>query len=166
MFCLGLVLTGLLLAAAGLPFGILTRMTPVGDALQMVPWNLWSGGILGTFLLVGTGIRKKWVAPRALTFLGRISYGLYLYHLLVFFFYNWIAKRTDFEARLGWSLWMRTWVTVVFAGLGSVALAQVSRTFFEEPFLRLKDRWTPKIGASLQTTPGNDSAVLERKPSK
>jgi peptidoglycan/LPS O-acetylase OafA/YrhL len=151
-FCLGLMLTGSLLAVAGLPFGIQTRMTPVGDALQWVPWNLWSGGILGIFLLVGTGIHKKWVAPQALTFFGQISYGLYLYHLFVFFLYHWVAKQTGFEARLGLSMWMRTWSSMVCAGLGSIALASLSRTYFEEPFLRLKDRWTSKVGAQLHAT--------------
>jgi peptidoglycan/LPS O-acetylase OafA/YrhL len=150
--CLGLILTGTVLAVAGLPFGIRTRMSPVGEALQWVPWNLWSGGVLGIFLLVGTGTHRKWVTPRVLIFFGQISYGLYLYHLFVFFLYQWVAKQAGFETRFGLSMWMRTWSLMVCGGLGSIALASLSRTYFEETFLRLKDRWTPKVVARLPAT--------------
>jgi peptidoglycan/LPS O-acetylase OafA/YrhL len=141
---LGFFVAGFAIALAGLPFGIQTRMTPVGEALQWVPWNLWCGGILGIFLLVGSGPNKKWVAPKALIFFGQISYGLYLYHLFVFQLYKWIANRTGLEERLDLSLWARTWCYMFFAGLGAIAVAYLSRKYFEEPFLRLKDRWTPK----------------------
>jgi peptidoglycan/LPS O-acetylase OafA/YrhL len=150
--CLGLILMGALLAVAGLPFGIRTRMSPVGAALQWVPWNLWSGGLLGIFLLVGTGTHRKWVTPRVLIFFGQISYGLYLYHLFFFFLYHWVAKQTGFEARFSLSMWVRTWSLMVCMGLGSIALALLSRTYFEEAFLRLKDRWTPKVVTRLPTT--------------
>jgi len=135
---------GLLIALGGLPFGIETRTTSVGEALQWVPWNFWFGGILGMFLLAGSGPYKNWVAPKVLVFFGQISYGLYLYHLFVFQFYRWIAKRTGFEEHLGLSLWMRTWSYMICGGLAAIALAYLSRKYFEEPFLRLKDRWTPK----------------------
>jgi peptidoglycan/LPS O-acetylase OafA/YrhL len=143
-FSVGLIVVGFAIALAGLPFGIVSRMTPVGEALQWVPWNLWCGGLLGIFLLVGSGPGKKWVAPKVLIFFGQISYGLYLYHLFVFQLYHWIAKRTGFETRLDLSLWARTWCYMLFAGLSAIAVAYLSRKYFEEPFLRLKDRWTPK----------------------
>jgi peptidoglycan/LPS O-acetylase OafA/YrhL len=141
---MGLIVVGFVIALAGLPFGIQTRMRPVGEALQWVPWNLWCGGVLGIFLLVGSGPRKKWVALKVLIFFGQISYGLYLYHLFVFQLYHWIAKRTGFEERMDLSLWARTWCYMFCAGLGAIAVAYLSRKYFEEPFLRLKDRWTPK----------------------
>jgi peptidoglycan/LPS O-acetylase OafA/YrhL len=99
-FSVVLIVVGFAIALGGLPFGIQTRMNPVGEALQWVPWNLWCGGVLGVFLLIGSGPDKKWVAPKALIFFGQISYGLYLYHLFVFQLYRWIANRTGFEARL------------------------------------------------------------------
>jgi peptidoglycan/LPS O-acetylase OafA/YrhL len=44
---------------------------------------------------------------------------------------------------------MSTWLFLVCAGLVSIALASFSRTFFEEPFLRLKDRWRLKTVAPV-----------------
>lgn len=152
--CFGLILTGSLLALAGLPFGIQTRMTPVGESLQWVPWNLWSGGLLGIFLLVGSSVHRNWVAPQMLIFFGKISYGLYLYHLFVFTFYHWVVKRTELASRFGMNEWMGTWSFLVCAGLTSIAIASFSRTFFEEPFLRLKDRWRPKTVAPMSTAAG------------
>jgi peptidoglycan/LPS O-acetylase OafA/YrhL len=84
-FSMALVAVGFAIALAGLPFGIQTRMNPVGEALQWVPCNLWCVGLLGVFLLIGSGPDKKWVAPRVLIFFGQISYGLYPYHLFVTF---------------------------------------------------------------------------------
>jgi peptidoglycan/LPS O-acetylase OafA/YrhL len=153
-FSLALFAAGLLIALAGLPFGIQSRMNPVGEALQWVPWNFWFGGVLGVFLLAGSGAYKKWVAPKSLIFFGQISYGLYLYHLFVFQFYAWTSKRTGFETRLGFSLWTRTWARMICAGLAAITLAYLSRKYFEEPFLRLKGRWTPKsTGQEVATKP-------------
>src|SRR5579862_636212 len=74
---------GLAVFAAGYPFGILHRTNVVGNTLQTVPWNLFFTGIL-LFML---GLRSSffsgiWTKP--LRFLGYISYGLYLIHILVF----------------------------------------------------------------------------------
>jgi peptidoglycan/LPS O-acetylase OafA/YrhL len=161
---------GSLIALAGWPFGIETRMTAVGETLQEVPWNFWSGGVLGMFLLVGSGAYKKWVAPRALIFFGQISYGLYLYHLFVFQLYGWTAKRTGFEIWLGFSLWSRIWARMICAGLAAIVLAYLSRKYFEEPFLRLKNRWTPKpaeqlIATQPGTRPGEESVLREAEES-
>jgi peptidoglycan/LPS O-acetylase OafA/YrhL len=152
-FSIGLIVVGFAVALAGLPFGIQTRMTPVGEALQWVPWNLWCGGVLGIFLLVGSGPNRKWVAPKVLIFFGQISYGLYLYHLFVFQLYKWIANRTGFEVRLDLGLWARTWCYLLCAGLAAIAVAYLSRKYFEEPFLRLKDRWTPNQVKQETATP-------------
>jgi peptidoglycan/LPS O-acetylase OafA/YrhL len=133
-----LIGVGLLIDLGRLPFGIEMRATPVAEALQRVRWNLWFGGILGVFLLAGSA-HKKWVAPKGLIFFGQISYGLYLYHLFVFQLYAWIARRSGFEVRSGFSLWTGSWIRMFCAGLAAIALAYLSRTYFEEPFLRLKD---------------------------
>src|SRR5271165_2040925 len=85
--------SAVLLTLAGYPFGILTRMTAIGDALQYVPWNFAFAGLLGVFLLIGTGPWKRITTPSFLVFFGQICYGLYLYHLMVFVGYEWFAAK-------------------------------------------------------------------------
>ena len=140
-FSLFLIALGFVIGVAGLPFGITTRMNPVGVALQWVPWNLGSGGLLGLFLLAGSGKWKWLVTPRILTFFGAISYGLYLYHLLFSDAYQWVVRRTGFDQQWNLSLWQRTWLAMIVWSTAAVAFSYLSRWYFEEPFLRLKERW-------------------------
>jgi len=140
-FSLILIAIGFLVAAAGYPFGITTRMHPIGAALQSVPWHLGMGGLLGIFVLLGSGKWKAIVAPRILTFIGAISYGLYLYHLLFWLVYAWLENRLGFEQRLHLDLWQKTWLHMAAVSAAAIAFSYLSRWYFEEPFLRLKDRW-------------------------
>ncbi len=147
-----LIVLGLVVAVAGLPFGITTRWNPVGEALQWVPWNLGFGGLLGIFLLAGSGKWKWLVTPRILTFFGAISYGLYLYHLLFSDAYQWIAKRTGFEQHWNLNNWQRTWLAMIVSSGAAILFSYLSRWYFEEPFLHLKERWE---------TPAKTRQVLE-----
>ena len=140
-FSLSLIAIGFLIAATGYPLGITTRLNPIGAALQSVPWHFGLGGLLGIFVVVGSGKWKSIVAPRILTFVGTISYGLYLYHLLFSYAYRWLERRLGFEERLHLDLWQRTWVPVAIASAAAIMFSYVSRWYFEEPFLRLKERW-------------------------
>jgi peptidoglycan/LPS O-acetylase OafA/YrhL len=132
----------ILIALAGYPFGILSRRTAFGDALQYVPWNFAFAGLLGFFLLIGSGPWKRITAPLYLIFFGQISYGLYLYHLMIFVGFEWATKRIDILSRLNLTLWGQAWARMLIAGAAAVVVAYLSRRFFEEPFLRLKDRKT------------------------
>ncbi len=135
-----LLTLAILIAGAGYPFGILTRRTPVGEALQLVPWNFAFAGVLGVFLLIGSGRWKRFVTPAFLLFFGQISYGLYLYHLMVFSGYAWLARKTNFESRFHITLWVEVGARMLIASTGAVVVAYLSRRYFEALFLRLKDR--------------------------
>ena len=136
-----LLLTGLaiLILFAGLPFGIFTRQTPVGVALQVMPIHLTCTGLLGLFLLLGTGPHRAIVRSQILRFLGGISYGLYLIHLLIFelcdraipHFWKDAAVTSSFQLLI---------LRLLAAGGVSIGIAFLSRKYFEEKFLRLKDR--------------------------
>jgi peptidoglycan/LPS O-acetylase OafA/YrhL len=127
-------------AILGAGSGILTRQKLAGAAFQESCGNLAFLGFLGFFLLLGTGRWKFMVRRPLLSFYGHISYGLYLIHLLVFETYN----------RLIRNLWSQLptpaghfgMMTLRFAVCVAVStgLAFLSRRYFEEPFLRLKDR--------------------------
>lgn len=140
-FSLFLIAIGFLIAGVGYPFGITTRMNPVGAALQAVPWHFGMGGLLGIFVVIGSGKWKAFVTPRILTFIGAISYGLYLYHMLFSIAYQWVERRTGFEQRWNLDLWQRTWLPITVVGTAAIVFSYLSRWYFEEPFLRLKSRW-------------------------
>jgi peptidoglycan/LPS O-acetylase OafA/YrhL len=73
-----------LLLLAGIPLGILDRHRPVGAALQVVPLHFAFTAFLGSVLLLGSGPWRSHLRSGILEFFGRISYGLYLYHLMFF----------------------------------------------------------------------------------
>jgi peptidoglycan/LPS O-acetylase OafA/YrhL len=128
-----------LLWLVGMPFGILTRQRAFGAALQVTPWNIAFAGLLGIFLVVGTGSWRFLVVPRPLCFFGEISYGLYLIHILIFDTYDGLMGRYFPTLKHGTgfgALWLRFFCAASVATL----LAYASRRWFENPFLRLKDR--------------------------
>lgn len=132
--------TGLYLA--GLPWGIWTRQRALGAALQVVPWHLYFVALLAAFLLLGTSRWKSLPQAKALRFFGEISYGLYLYHLLFFRGFDFVAMRyARFLPKTGpgSALIIRFLVASTIA----VAVSYVSRKQFEDRFLRLKARFTP-----------------------
>jgi peptidoglycan/LPS O-acetylase OafA/YrhL len=124
-----------------LPFGILSRHTAAGAALQVVPWHFLFVVVIGAALLAGS----RWgeaVRCRLLEFFGEISYGLYLYHLLVFGGFQWllekgIIRRLQIDPMLGLS------IRLLICGGIAVGIAYLSRRYIEEPFLRLKSRLAP-----------------------
>jgi|HubBroStandDraft_5_1064220.scaffolds.fasta_scaffold16138_3 peptidoglycan/LPS O-acetylase OafA/YrhL len=153
--CALLLSLGLLLGVLGRPFGITTRERLLGAALQHTTINIFFAGVLLLFLLSGTSSKKSYVHNSVLRFFGYISYGLYLNHILAFRMYDRICLRywpwlvplnNHFEL-----------VVLKFAlgGGFAVAAAYLSRKYFEEPFLRIKDRMARNADAELPawTTP-------------
>jgi peptidoglycan/LPS O-acetylase OafA/YrhL len=111
-----------------------------GGALHITALNLLCTVLVGGTLLLGTSAWSFLVQLRALRFFGDISYGLYLLHMLVFnifdnlqfrFFPLVPSFRGHFDVMLA-----RFSICVAVA----IGLAFLSRRYFEEPFLRLKDR--------------------------
>ena len=143
LVCSYLLTSSLVLALAGRPFGILTRERLLGAGLQYTLVHVFFSGLLLLFLLVGTSRRKGWVNHSWLRFMGYISYGLYLIHLLIFRLYDRFAHQYwpgllplqgDFS---------RITLRFTVAGGFAIGAAFVSRKYFEEGFLRLKNRLVP-----------------------
>jgi peptidoglycan/LPS O-acetylase OafA/YrhL len=137
---MGLFSVALVVVLIGLPLGILTRKCAFGEGFQHVPWNLSFGAFLVTLTLAGSGKWKSLVTPRLLIFFGRISYGLYLYHLMVLMAYDAVERRTQWVTRVGGGLWYQLWLRTAVVCIAAIAVSWLSRRYFEEPFLRLKDR--------------------------
>jgi peptidoglycan/LPS O-acetylase OafA/YrhL len=122
----GLVAASLGAALILSPFAVSSRSTAIGAALQVVPWHALFTGVLGGCLLVGTTRWKQLVQIPALRFFGRISYGLYLVHLLTF---------DAFDRLVRWHGLPGLTVRFCFAATLATVLAWLSREYFEERFL-------------------------------
>lgn len=83
-------------------------------------------------LIAALGVVKS--MPRALLYLGKISYGLYVYHALANLLSNKVVPIHRGFAELA--------LRPVLALAITIALAAASYAFLEKPFLRLKKRFT------------------------
>jgi peptidoglycan/LPS O-acetylase OafA/YrhL len=136
-------------AALGGPFGVLTRDNLLGAAFQFTVVDLAFTGVVLLVLLLGTSSWHGYVNNSVLGFLGYISYGLYLVHLLIFRIYDKLSQL--FWPRLQPYDGHFELVVLRFlcATCVSVGLAYLSRRFFEARFLRSKHPSAPKQRSAL-----------------
>jgi peptidoglycan/LPS O-acetylase OafA/YrhL len=111
-----------------------------GGALHITALNLLCTGAVGGTLLLGTSSWSFLVHHRTLRFFGEISYGLYLIHMLVFNIYDNLQQRLFPHLPLFKGHFDLMVIRFLTCGSIAIVLAVLSRRYFEEPFLRLKDR--------------------------
>lgn len=146
-----------LLMVAGRPFGITTRSRLLGASLQYTTINMMCASILLLFLLIGTGPAKRYVNLAPLRFLGYLSYGLYLDHLLAFRIYDRLCRQYLPVLLPKSGYFDLVLVKFVIAGGCAIAFAYLSRKYFEERFLRLKDSLVPK-STNVESNPSDANA--------
>lgn len=143
---------GATLIAVGVPFGILLGRTFVGGVFRLTVLNVFFTGVLGATLVLGTG-NQRWIVLRpALQFFGKISYGLYLIHMLAFDFADHLIAQyfIDPLAAVRGSFGLMCLRFGIAAAI-AIAVAVLSRKYFEEHFLRLKERsFLPDTRKALQ----------------
>jgi len=133
---------GVTVLAGGAPFGILLGRTFLGGVFRPTVLNVFFTGALGWTLVLGTG-DLKWIVLRpTLRFFGKISYGLYLVHMLAFDFTDHLITE-NVPAPIAMVRGSFTLMCLRFGIAGAIAIgiAILSRKYFEEQFLRLKDRY-------------------------
>jgi peptidoglycan/LPS O-acetylase OafA/YrhL len=145
--------TGLLAFAvfmAGVPYGIYLSRTLAGGAFRYTFLNLIFTAVIAATLAVSATPYARLLRIGWLKFFGDISYGLYLIHMLAF----------DVVDHFGARLLPRIYTTpqgflmvvlrfLVGSGL-AITLAYLSRWYFEERFLRLKEKRDPIAAATMQ----------------
>jgi len=128
------------LLVAGAPFGIFMARRLLGVTLRETAIDVFFAGVLSSTLLLGTSRWKRAVTLFPLQFLGKISYGIYLTHMLLFEVVGHFMQR--FWPRMYPAAGNFAVMAVQFsvAVTLTLALTYISRWYFEEGFLRLKNR--------------------------
>lgn len=104
-------------------------------------WFLMDIGVIAMFLSF-YGLLKTNI-PNPLIYLGKISYGLYMFHA-IFYFLVFVIFKKDLS-QLFESLGLLTWkreLSILMAFLATAATASLTYFFFEKPFLKLKQKFT------------------------
>jgi peptidoglycan/LPS O-acetylase OafA/YrhL len=116
--------------------GRLAHQAIVAELLQLLLYG---------WLIVEVGVNPRRlvrIANPVFEYLGRISYGIYMLHMPVVY-----ATAELFRRTAGWrgERWSPTWLYLAafyaVAVGGTIAAAAVSYHWFEQPFLRLKERF-------------------------
>ncbi len=94
----------------------------------LVTYPLVTAGMAAILVAVLTNSPKSLMSRGPLVYLGKISYGLYVYHILGL----WLA----------YHYWPNSSVRIAFGGLlGTIAVAILSYNLLERPFLQMKERF-------------------------
>lgn len=147
--CAFMVVTAAAGAAIGSPWGITTRTRLLGAMFQYTLVNLFCAGLLLLFLLLGTSHWQGYVNLRVVRSLGYISYGLYLIHLLVFRLYDQLCRDLFPNLQPDGTRFRFMVLRFAIVAVAATGLAYLSRRYFEERFLRLKNRFTPIFSLSV-----------------
>jgi peptidoglycan/LPS O-acetylase OafA/YrhL len=108
----------------------------------LIGWAMVLGGSVLFFLSV-LGTPERYI-PRWLVYLGRISFGLYMFHSLMFHLVfsvgpTWLSK---FASSLHLPAVAAPAIGTALVLALSIVAAAASYRFFERPFLKLKERFT------------------------
>jgi peptidoglycan/LPS O-acetylase OafA/YrhL len=127
--------------AVGYPFGIFRASRLLGLALRETALNVFFAGVVALALLAGTSRWKAVVNRPVLQFFGQISYGVYLIHMLIFDLEDHFLAKVFPSLSAGGGRFAVMALRFSIAGGFTVAIAYLSRWYFEEPFLRMKGRF-------------------------
>lgn len=131
---------GIGLAVVGAPFGILSRERLLGMTLRQTALNAFFLGTLMLVLLIGTSRWKLFVLFKPLRLLGEISYGVYLIHKFIFMLVDrCVAIAFPNLPRLNGHFVLMTARFCFTVGV-TIVVSYASRWYFEERFLRLKEK--------------------------
>lgn len=129
---------GAALFVATLPFGLLSHRRLAGGIFMLTTVHFLFVGVLGLVLLAGSGRWSFLVNRPVLQFFGKISYGLYLIHWMVFLWYDALMDRFFPALRPLQGKYDMVVLRFVCSAAAATVLSVLSRRYLEEPFLRMK----------------------------
>ena len=108
---------------------------------SIIGWLLILIGVI-CFFVSFYGASAKFM-PKPLVYLGRISYGMYVSHITMYWIIFSIFKveLSDFSKTIGLYEWKNE-LGIIIAFTATVIFATLSYHFFEQPFLKLKRKFT------------------------
>ena len=128
-------------------------------ALSVTLWSLWFVWVIDRVAVGVKGRPGMLLSLPALTYLGRISYGLYLFHALAPRLVNWVWTIAGFAGRFPPN---------ALAGVGApivatILIASLSWKFYEHPLNQLKARIPYDARRQPSVLPRLGDAVLEQR---
>ena len=105
--------------------------------------------VVTVVLIMNVSLNKRKIIcldKPVLNFLGKISYGIYVYHPLVILFSTKTINSMDFSLTRGQKLFTVLALVLFF----TISIAWLSYEFFEKRFLRRKDRFAVITSSSMQ----------------
>ncbi len=144
-----------------LPILIVLGLVAPGLSLMDKPWSSLGVAVISlcfTALIaecLTPGVAQRIFSHPFLRWLGKISYGVYVYHLLLYGVFEWIAKRIapnaePLQAEL---------LLLGIAIFGTLSIASLSFYTFERACLSLKDKWA-RTGSAATAVPSQTEADL------
>lgn len=116
-------------------FYILTQLPAIDTVSMWMNLSYLMVGLSTTFILLATlksNILKGFLSNKALVYLGKRSYGLYIYHLLAIFVAGKISNYLHSNS---------LYLSFILSLIVTIVLSILSYKFIETPFLKLKKKF-------------------------
>ena len=121
----------------GVCFTNTTQSNPFISTVGYTILALFFAGIINFITINPTSFLSRFFQAGWLKYLGRISYGLYIYHWLIL-----LVLQSTLTPRLNILLHgkedINNWITLIISLIASLAISIISYTYFESYFLKLK----------------------------
>ena len=135
------------------PLGLIGLPTPLYPAEVIFAFAMLYAGIIGLVLLHAGSRPLRPLRFPVLVYLGQISYGLYLYHYVVYWVVDGCHPRPD-SHKIG-----QPWQTQALKLSVTLVVAVASWHLIERPILRRKDRFRYRDGSLAQGESADSSTT-------